>query len=168
MSSHLSFFPSARCCSCDFATTNMNSLKSHMRRHPQEHQAMQLLEQYRWDAAASRVDRNQISILINVLSPNHKSKYRNVNFGQIKQVNTGQASETLTGFPLHHTVFTSPFPAEVVTVTWQPWQENYCTGLFPCQSLTPTQSAVRLCFQHWFFSPFLWVDGKRVFETYDI
>lgn len=39
--------PSARCCSCDFATTNMNSLKSHMRRHPQEHQAMQLLEQYR-------------------------------------------------------------------------------------------------------------------------
>ncbi|KAK5604443.1 hypothetical protein CRENBAI_017219 [Crenichthys baileyi] len=36
-----------RCCSCDFATTNMNSLKSHMRRHPQEHQAVQLLEQYR-------------------------------------------------------------------------------------------------------------------------
>ncbi|XP_067293708.1 zinc finger protein 507 [Pseudorasbora parva] len=36
-----------RCCSCDFATTNMNSLKSHMKRHPQEHQAMQLLEQYR-------------------------------------------------------------------------------------------------------------------------
>ncbi|TNN58377.1 Zinc finger protein 507 [Liparis tanakae] len=35
-----------RCCSCDFATTNMNSLKSHMRRHPQEHQAVQLLEQY--------------------------------------------------------------------------------------------------------------------------
>ncbi|KAJ4947477.1 hypothetical protein JOQ06_009512 [Pogonophryne albipinna] len=36
-----------QCCSCDFATTNMNSLKSHMRRHPQEHQAVQLLEQYR-------------------------------------------------------------------------------------------------------------------------
>ncbi|TRY80205.1 hypothetical protein DNTS_017764 [Danionella cerebrum] len=36
-----------RCCSCDFATTNMNSLKSHMKRHPQEHQAMKLLEQYR-------------------------------------------------------------------------------------------------------------------------
>ncbi|KAL1007127.1 hypothetical protein UPYG_G00082370 [Umbra pygmaea] len=36
-----------RCCSCDFATTNMNSLKSHMKRHPQEHQAVQLLEQYR-------------------------------------------------------------------------------------------------------------------------
>ncbi|KAM7423591.1 hypothetical protein PAMA_000105 [Pampus argenteus] len=36
-----------RCCSCDFATTNMNSLKSHMRRHPQEHQAVHLLEQYR-------------------------------------------------------------------------------------------------------------------------
>ncbi|XP_059370389.1 zinc finger protein 507-like [Carassius carassius] len=36
-----------RCCNCDFATTNMNSLKSHMKRHPQEHQAMQLLEQYR-------------------------------------------------------------------------------------------------------------------------
>ncbi|XP_077376408.1 zinc finger protein 507 isoform X5 [Festucalex cinctus] len=36
-----------RCCNCDFATTNMNSLKSHMRRHPQEHQAVQLLEQYR-------------------------------------------------------------------------------------------------------------------------
>ncbi|XP_047436667.1 zinc finger protein 507 isoform X2 [Mugil cephalus] len=36
-----------RCCSCDFATTNMNSLKSHMRRHPQEHQAVRLLEQYR-------------------------------------------------------------------------------------------------------------------------
>ncbi|XP_051557858.1 zinc finger protein 507-like isoform X2 [Myxocyprinus asiaticus] len=36
-----------RCCSCDFATTNMNSLKCHMKRHPQEHQAMQLLEQYR-------------------------------------------------------------------------------------------------------------------------
>lgn len=36
-----------RCCSCDFATTNMNSLKGHMRRHPQEHQAMRLLEQYR-------------------------------------------------------------------------------------------------------------------------
>ncbi|KAK0154471.1 Zinc finger protein 507 [Merluccius polli] len=36
-----------RCCSCDFATTNMNSLKSHMRRHPQEHQAVQLMEQYR-------------------------------------------------------------------------------------------------------------------------
>lgn len=38
---------SGRCCSCDFATTNMNSLKGHMRKHPQEHQAMQLLEQYR-------------------------------------------------------------------------------------------------------------------------
>ncbi|XP_037102860.1 zinc finger protein 507 isoform X1 [Syngnathus acus] len=36
-----------RCCNCDFATTNMNSLKSHMRRHPQEQQAVQLLEQYR-------------------------------------------------------------------------------------------------------------------------
>uniref|UniRef100_A0A3Q2Z226 Zinc finger protein 507 n=1 Tax=Hippocampus comes TaxID=109280 RepID=A0A3Q2Z226_HIPCM len=36
-----------RCCNCDFATTNMNSLKSHMRRHPQEHQAVQFLEQYR-------------------------------------------------------------------------------------------------------------------------
>ncbi|XP_028298088.1 zinc finger protein 507 [Gouania willdenowi] len=36
-----------RCCGCDFATTNMNSLKSHMKRHPQEHQAVQLLEQYR-------------------------------------------------------------------------------------------------------------------------
>lgn len=36
-----------RCCSCDFATTNMNSLKGHMRRHPQEHQAVHLLEQYR-------------------------------------------------------------------------------------------------------------------------
>ncbi|MGH0127417.1 UNVERIFIED_CONTAM: hypothetical protein FKN15_065225 [Acipenser sinensis] len=35
-----------RCSSCDFATTNMNSLKSHMRRHPQEHQAVQLMEQY--------------------------------------------------------------------------------------------------------------------------
>lgn len=45
--SHHSFSPSARCCSCDYATTNMNSLKGHMRRHPQEHQAVQLLEQYR-------------------------------------------------------------------------------------------------------------------------
>ncbi|XP_061669499.1 zinc finger protein 507 isoform X2 [Syngnathoides biaculeatus] len=36
-----------RCCNCDFATTNMNSLKSHMRKHPQEQQAVQLLEQYR-------------------------------------------------------------------------------------------------------------------------
>lgn len=51
MFSHISSLlsPSARCCSCDFATTNMNSLKSHMRRHPQEHQAVQLLEQYRWE-----------------------------------------------------------------------------------------------------------------------
>nr|XP_014345338.1 PREDICTED: zinc finger protein 507 isoform X2 [Latimeria chalumnae] len=36
-----------RCSSCDFATTNMNSLKCHMKRHPQEHQAVQLLEQYK-------------------------------------------------------------------------------------------------------------------------
>lgn len=40
----------SRCCSCDFATTNMNSLKGHMKKHPQEHQAMQLLEQYRSDS----------------------------------------------------------------------------------------------------------------------
>lgn len=46
--------PFSRCCSCDFATTNMNSLKSHMRRHPQEHQAVQLLEQYRWENPAHR------------------------------------------------------------------------------------------------------------------
>ncbi|XP_062355910.1 zinc finger protein 507 isoform X5 [Cinclus cinclus] len=37
-----------RCCVCDFATTNMNSLKCHMRQHPQEHQAVQLLEQYKY------------------------------------------------------------------------------------------------------------------------
>ncbi|XP_061449870.1 zinc finger protein 507 isoform X2 [Rhineura floridana] len=36
-----------RCRVCDFATTNMNSLKCHMRRHPQEHQAMQLMEQFK-------------------------------------------------------------------------------------------------------------------------
>uniref|UniRef100_A0A8B9LUH1 Zinc finger protein 507 n=2 Tax=Astyanax mexicanus TaxID=7994 RepID=A0A8B9LUH1_ASTMX len=36
-----------RCCNCNFATTNMNSLKSHMKKHPQEHQAVHLLEQYR-------------------------------------------------------------------------------------------------------------------------
>uniref|UniRef100_A0A803VF69 Zinc finger protein 507 n=1 Tax=Ficedula albicollis TaxID=59894 RepID=A0A803VF69_FICAL len=36
-----------RCRVCDFATTNMNSLKCHMRRHPQEHQAVQLLEQFK-------------------------------------------------------------------------------------------------------------------------
>ncbi len=47
----------SRCCSCDFATTNMNSLKSHMKRHPQEHQAMQLLEQYRWEANTELVHR---------------------------------------------------------------------------------------------------------------
>ncbi|NWH78332.1 ZN507 protein, partial [Piaya cayana] len=35
-----------RCRVCDFATTNMNSLKCHMRRHPQEHQAVQLMEQF--------------------------------------------------------------------------------------------------------------------------
>ncbi|XP_062845731.1 zinc finger protein 507 [Trichomycterus rosablanca] len=35
-----------RCCGCDFATTNMNSLKSHLKKHPQKHQALQLLEQY--------------------------------------------------------------------------------------------------------------------------
>lgn len=37
-----------RCRVCDFATTNMNSLKCHMRRHPQQHQAVQLLEQYKY------------------------------------------------------------------------------------------------------------------------
>ncbi|XP_062442470.1 zinc finger protein 507 isoform X2 [Rhea pennata] len=37
-----------RCRVCDFATTNMNSLKCHMRRHPQEHQAVQLMEQYKF------------------------------------------------------------------------------------------------------------------------
>lgn len=47
----------SRCCSCDFATTNMNSLKSHMKRHPQEHQAMQLLEQYRWETNTELVYR---------------------------------------------------------------------------------------------------------------
>lgn len=53
--SWLGFFSlTARCCSCDFATTNMNSLKSHMRRHPQEHQAVQLLEQYRWERSNRR------------------------------------------------------------------------------------------------------------------
>ncbi|XP_059712980.1 zinc finger protein 507 isoform X1 [Haemorhous mexicanus] len=36
-----------RCRVCDFATTNMNSLKCHMRQHPQEHQAVQLLEQFK-------------------------------------------------------------------------------------------------------------------------
>ncbi|XP_059507678.1 zinc finger protein 507 isoform X3 [Stegostoma tigrinum] len=36
-----------RCSSCDFATTNLNSLKCHMKRHPQEHQVVQLLEQYK-------------------------------------------------------------------------------------------------------------------------
>lgn len=36
-----------RCRVCDFATTNMNSLKCHMRRHPQEHQAVQLMEQFK-------------------------------------------------------------------------------------------------------------------------
>ncbi|XP_028596133.2 zinc finger protein 507 isoform X1 [Podarcis muralis] len=36
-----------RCRMCDFATTNMNSLKCHMRRHPQEHQAVQLMEQFK-------------------------------------------------------------------------------------------------------------------------
>lgn len=34
----------------------MNSLKSHMRRHPQEHQAVQLLEQYRYSAWEWPVD----------------------------------------------------------------------------------------------------------------
>uniref|UniRef100_W5KFU6 Zinc finger protein 507 n=1 Tax=Astyanax mexicanus TaxID=7994 RepID=W5KFU6_ASTMX len=43
----MSEFCSNRCCNCDFATTNMNSLKSHMKKHPQEHQAVHLLEQYR-------------------------------------------------------------------------------------------------------------------------
>ncbi|XP_070809004.1 zinc finger protein 507 [Pituophis catenifer annectens] len=36
-----------RCRVCDFATTSMNSLKCHMRRHPQEHQAVQLMEQFK-------------------------------------------------------------------------------------------------------------------------
>ncbi|KAH0619596.1 hypothetical protein JD844_000330 [Phrynosoma platyrhinos] len=36
-----------RCRVCDFATTNMNSLKCHMRRHPQDHQAVQLMEQFK-------------------------------------------------------------------------------------------------------------------------
>ncbi|XP_066493586.1 zinc finger protein 507 isoform X2 [Tiliqua scincoides] len=36
-----------RCRVCDFATTNMTSLKCHMRRHPQEHQAVQLMEQFK-------------------------------------------------------------------------------------------------------------------------
>ncbi|XP_053127538.1 zinc finger protein 507 [Hemicordylus capensis] len=36
-----------RCRVCEFATTNMNSLKCHMRRHPQEHQAVQLMEQFK-------------------------------------------------------------------------------------------------------------------------
>ncbi|XP_069073704.1 zinc finger protein 507 [Pleurodeles waltl] len=36
-----------RCRICDFATTNMNSLKCHMKRHPQEHQAVELMEQYK-------------------------------------------------------------------------------------------------------------------------
>ncbi|KAG8437372.1 hypothetical protein GDO86_008172 [Hymenochirus boettgeri] len=36
-----------RCQVCNFATTNMNSLKCHMKRHPEEHQAVQLVEQYK-------------------------------------------------------------------------------------------------------------------------
>lgn len=68
--------------------------------------------------------------------------------------------------PLHPKVFTSPFPAEVVTVTRQPWQENDYTRLFPFQSLTPTQSV----FSTLILSPrppstfYEWMVWKRVFE----
>ncbi|XP_044283735.1 zinc finger protein 507 isoform X1 [Varanus komodoensis] len=44
-----------RCRVCDFATTNMNSLKCHMRRHPQEHQAVQLMEQFNSSTSPAEV-----------------------------------------------------------------------------------------------------------------